>query len=244
VTESKVTVDELDARYVLENSVMIGPGVSLPERFVARVSEDEFDVEVEIHANVLGAKAHRVSITDKSPNGIQATYLRRVPIASIVKKAARQVVWMGDGLGGGVIGPQLEEVPDEIRRQWPNGDLYVFLRHVAAIYLIADALGDGPTAAIAAAFGVSRATAGRYVEAARKDKLLPPVLKATAEPFDDDDKERWRKILGRSIEDEDEHSWDGMIRLGYANGEEYREWMEEPFSGWSVDAIEKGEDDG
>lgn len=229
--EDDVRVDPLSARWILNNSVMIGPGVLLPERFVARVQGDGFEIEVEVVADIMGPRAHRVSVTEADEGGVSTELLRRAAVTSIVSAAAKQVVWVRDADGGGVLGPQLAEVPGEIRSQWPNGDLPVFLRWVGAIYLVADALGDGPTAAVGKAFGVSRATAGRYVEAARKARLLPPAERVNVRSATPEEKRKLYVELGvaPSIEEKD----DGHFIIGF-EGDGLLTWLDEPFSGWST----------
>lgn len=229
-----VKIDPMSAQWIVQNSVGIGPMVMLPKRFVARVEEPDFDVEVEVVADIMGPRAHRVSVTERAESGagVRSELLRQVPVAAIVSAAAKRVVWLADGDGGGALFTQLRNVPEVVKREWPNGDLGAFLRYVSAIYLIADALGDGPTAAVAAAFGVSRATAGRYVEAARKQKLLPPVEKVSTRPATAEERAKlFGELAGAPTLTED---GDGHFIISFDNGDEVLAWIEEPFSGWKT----------
>jgi hypothetical protein len=220
VTELLVTVDALDVRWLLENSVAIGPGVMLPKRFVARASVATYDVVVEIIGTWAGPSADQVSVSaGGGGRSITSEILRMVPVGSIVSEAAKKVVWLADAEGGGVPGELLADVPASVKDQWPNGDLSVFLRFVGATYLVANALGEGPTAAVARVFGVSRATAGRYVESARKARLLPPAGGAPERVAVEDDPNGIYIRVGDYIDD--------------LRPDEFLGWMEESFSEWS-----------
>lgn len=208
--ELAVVVDSMEVEWILENSAPIAPGVMMPKRFVARASihtedqwaindpvapikltyEGELLVKVNIEVKtVFGPVATAVQVSGGHPDvGVSSTAIRKVPVARIVSDAARQVVWVRDPGGGALFGNHFT-IPTALRDQWPSGDVGPLLRHVATIYLVAEALGEGPTATVASAAGVSRATAGRYVEAARKAELLPPHLAFATEAGEPSDSE-------------------------------------------------------
>ncbi|GAA1977597.1 hypothetical protein GCM10009798_43530 [Nocardioides panacihumi] len=236
-----MTVDPLPVDWLLGHSVAIGPGVMMPERFVARVEIDGAEAEIEIVANILGPRAHKVSVIEVGEDGVNGEALRRIPVASVVKAAARSAVWMRHDLLAGqpgiVSGKTLAEVPDLVRRQWPNGHMTFFLRWVAGVYLVADALGDGPTAAVAKAFNVSRATAGRYVEAARKRKLIPPARgRGTSRPATEEEKAKLRANLGL---EPDADVGDYFV-VGIEGADEYLAWLDDPFPGWRTSEEDEG----
>lgn len=193
MSDLRVSVDAIDHAWMLEHSVAIAPGVLLPAEYTARavipvevrrdvygetlLYSENLETVVKIRAEVIGPHAAEVTVTSEGPWGVTSEGIRKVPVARIVSEATRQVVWVRDGNGRAIIGPNLAKIPRAVVDQWPDGDVVTFLRYAAITYKVADAIGDGPTAAVAEAAGVSRATAGRIVDAARKRGLLRPVLK-------------------------------------------------------------------
>lgn len=232
VTEALVTLEPLDEEWLLDNSVAIGPGVMLPERFAVRAEFEGMTAEVEVVVDIRGPRAHRVTVVEAGDGGVNSEALRKAPVASVVKYAAHQAVWMRhealSNQPGIIRGHVLARVPDLVRGQWPNGHMTFFLRWVAGVYLVADALGDGPTAAVAKAFEVSRATAGRYVDAARKPRLIPPVGKGYSRPATDEEKTELRQNLGLP----DDVDMSDHFVVGIENSDEMIDWFREPFEGW------------
>ena len=178
MADLKISVDRFDVMWAIKHSVAIGPGIMLPEHFTARANVDGHEIEVVIASDPFGARAARVCVSEGDPRGVTSELIRRVPVGKIVREAARRVVWITDEEGVAVFGFHNDRLlPPLIAQQWPDGDTDVFLTHASAVYRVAEALGEPPTAAVATAAGVSRATAGRIVDAARKRRMLRPAVK-------------------------------------------------------------------
>lgn len=158
------------------NCVVLAPGINAPSRYVAHANiADEWEVEIDVRVHVLGPYAVRVTVVPRSGTGVTSESLRKVPIATILSDSLAQVIFVRFE-GGRILwgsNPAVLIMPPDLRGQWPNGDrVQDVLEWTALVYRLASALGNGPTAAVARAAGVSRATAGRMVAACRDRGLL------------------------------------------------------------------------
>lgn len=140
-------------------------------RLVLDVTVDEWG-----RASCLSLKAEKL---DGLP--LTATDLRRIPLARILRDASRASQLFAAALGPGVFGPP---TPREARRiaadpcRRPRRGSPITRQHleeVAQTYRDAFQRGDRPTRAVQATFSVERATASRWVRAARDAGLLPPA---------------------------------------------------------------------
>lgn len=160
-----------------ENCVMLAPGVSAPSRYVAHANiEDSWEVRIDVTVNVLGPFARELTVVPRDRLlSIGSEVLRKIPVATILSQTLENVIFIRFPDGRILWGnsPVFMVMPAELRGEWPGGDrLDEVLDWVALVYRVANALGKGPTAQVAKAAAVSRATAGRMVAACRERGLL------------------------------------------------------------------------
>lgn len=156
------------------DSVIVAPGIMLPKNFRIIVSSPTYVALLTAQGTPHGAIPTRLTLDPIPPGVVSSELIRSVAVSRIMSLATKKAIWVPGPTGAPIFGT-VERIPAEALAQWPAGDLAPFLRHVATIYLVANAIGEGPTAAVAAATNVSRATAGRMVDAARRLGTLPPV---------------------------------------------------------------------
>ena len=152
-------------------TVEVIPGVIEVPRYVLHGWMDEdHDFEVIVRCHEDGPSCHELTVR----RSVTGEVLRGVPVASIV----RGVVWRNllrrNTEHGGEPRYLRYEVPD--LTETTEGEV---LRTVDEVYRVAAYVGDAPRRAVATALGVSDATAGRRITAARNAGLLDVHAPAT-----------------------------------------------------------------
>ncbi len=99
------------------------------------------------------------------PYKIGAELFRRVPVGDLVMRHRRRLA-----------APQEAAQPSEYVR----GDDELHYSNVAVVYHVAWSFGRRPTKAVQEEFGVSRATASRWVQEARRRRYLAPATQGKA----------------------------------------------------------------
>jgi hypothetical protein len=173
--------------YIGEGSVPFGTeGLHLPPRYAVEVDDPECPVLVEIHVEVIDGQPRCAELRCRPrPGGPPVTSedLRKVPLARYLRQSAwsytKRVQLDEDGEVLFVQATGAGDEPAHARaarrpRQEMTNDL---LREVARIYTEAE---TKPTLAVMRRKQVSRATASRWVKAARKNDFI----------IDTDDKEQ------------------------------------------------------
>lgn len=151
---------------------LIGPGlyVRVPADVVCEPGEYGSPYHVKLKIDFSGGRLGCTELTVKAPDGetITGTALRVVPVASIVREAARLLV-----MGG-------KQEPDYMRYYPYTPDFDVSagpteaaLRGVAASYSVAYVLGEPPAKAVERDLGLPTSTAGRWIKLARDKGFLP-----------------------------------------------------------------------
>lgn len=102
---------------------------------------------------------------------ITSDFLRKVPIGRI-QNEVMTIALAAESESGRLFPAAFISVPSYVRDKWPDSIDGEILQYVGTVYRAAQFLGLGPTAEIAKRFGVSRATAGRMVDAARREKWI------------------------------------------------------------------------
>lgn len=173
-----VWTDPIETEFVQDpdNCVTLAPGINAPTRYVAHANiGDEWEVEIAVRVHVLGPEAMRITVVPRDRLGLTSEALRKVPVATVLSESLAQVLFVrfkDERILWGS-NPALLVMPPDLRGQWPNGDrVQEVLEWTTLVYRLASALGNGPTAAVARAAAVSRATAGRMVAACRERGLL------------------------------------------------------------------------
>ncbi|MFG2297716.1 hypothetical protein [Streptomyces sp. NPDC048603] len=109
-----------------------------------------------------GAKPHGFYVSGPDDRPLTPTFLRRLPLDTVLKAAAEARV------------VQLGGAPAPADRSRPYGGGEEHTARVAELYLWAIDHGIPPRRAIAARWGRSEATAGRWIAEARRAGHLPP----------------------------------------------------------------------
>lgn len=151
----------------------LGDGLAIHED--TQVHVRQWDHDIDIHIGVIDGRlgAERFEIwRNETSEPITSEALRSLPVATLVRYAARTIRYTGDRNGTepwtGSAWPSEEE--DEHIKIHGLDD--TTLRIVARLYRIAYLFGDPPTKKVETMFELSRATAGRWVSAARKAGYL------------------------------------------------------------------------
>lgn len=180
--------------------VPCGFGLYFPARLkglaelVSKLDGGTLEVELEFatYENVGVVEQKDISVTSLSlrigqvvPGAeITSELLRKVPIGRIANDVLR--VSLAIETGDNRFGPaSLFEVPHRVRAKWPASVDEEFYHYLGTAYHLAEFCGMGPTAEIAKKFGVSRATAGRMVDAARQASWID-ITSAPESPVADD----------------------------------------------------------
>ena|GEM_PF-6277266 len=175
---TKITLEETLAIYRSDAPAMTvaGPGLIAPSFFRTTALLDlpirsSFRVEIDIKMSLAPVPTEvKVSQTDRL-SGVTSEVIRQIPVASITTDATVQTMMVADTKGTWLRASNLE-IPPGIRDDWPSGNIDEFLWHVSVVYYISQSAASGPTSAVAERFKVSRATAGRMVDAARDAELI------------------------------------------------------------------------
>lgn len=117
------------------------------------------------------------AISDQAKNGITPGQLRAIPYGQLTAMSEYAIVDMlnGDPRAFAPTEPEvlLETYDfDELKKQWPKGDLVKVSTAVADVYISAIGFGKPPKPAVAEAFNTSTATAGRMIAKARELGIL------------------------------------------------------------------------
>lgn len=179
--------------------VLIAPNIAVPERFTAQGWLDGYKIEMVLEADLGSFECVQISVTaphlvrlpgepsrpERYSTRITGSVLRRIPIDYLVKESVRAAMMVRDDKGEWDWGVRRSgRMPDDVRAEWPNGDVDKTLRWIASCYRQMAAIGDPPNAAIQEATGWSRATASRAIKMARERALLT------------DDEQGWGKYGG------------------------------------------------
>lgn len=141
-----------------------GEGLRVWERLNVSVDRPEWPFLVRVDAALEGGRmvAERVEVS-RRPGGppVDGGALREVPVASLVAAASGAAVVTMGWVGGLSSAADIRDLPLSARH-----------RAVATLYRVALLSGWAPTQTIAEDIGVSRATAGRWIAAARRAGLI------------------------------------------------------------------------
>jgi hypothetical protein len=114
------------------------------------------------------------SVTARGGEPVTALTLRQVPLDRLFHAL---VTSMTTARGGGAYGLPglgiLSEGSQEIRRRGPSDD--GVLQAVASLYRMAVMRGEPPVRTVMSEMGLSRATAGRWIDRARERQFLGPA---------------------------------------------------------------------
>jgi hypothetical protein len=167
----------------------------IPEAFTACFSDERFRIRIEVMLEESGPECVAISRLDHDAPALSSE--RRFPLRAMVNASVRAAAFELVDVPIEQVDPRREDsrlVPDEhgrVRVYAPafddqgtgrasagrhdvNGD--EDLERVAALYRRAAATGAAPSAAIAAEFGITRATARKWVQRARARGFLGPAL--------------------------------------------------------------------
>lgn len=92
--------------------------------------------------------------------------IRDLPYSQLIARA--QLLLGGRGFGD-ALDLSIEDISfDELRKEWPKGDVDAVSRAVGVVYRLSIVDGQPAQKSVQKAFGVSRATAGRMISKARE----------------------------------------------------------------------------
>lgn len=171
------------ARANLENGIEpFGKGFALPRRIDATCTGLPYLVGLEIVLSKQKKLEVERMTAEKLPRGPSVTSegIRKLPVAQMVRDAALQVLFQVDGQAAkrsARLSPA-RLPPAEVVAEGGTSDNA--LEWIALVYRLAHASGMGPTKAVMDAFDLSRATAGRRVDAARNAGYLGPATERRA----------------------------------------------------------------
>lgn len=161
--------------------VPLGEGLAVPGQFVAVVDDDTLGHLVTLEVVTAPPAAPRcssITVASRDADGppVDGRALRQIPVAEYVKRAVSAVAMTVEDNGNGTftISPaagvdhQATTAAYQVAGGRPGGNLAL----VANVYKEAHRRGEAPTAAVATVLNVSRATAGRRINEARKQGLL------------------------------------------------------------------------
>ena len=158
-----------------------GKGFALPRRIDATCTGLPYLVRLEIVLSKQKKLEVEKMTAEKLPRGPSVTSegIRKLPVAQMVRDAALKRLLQVDGQGkrSARLSPA-QLPPAEVVAEGGTSDNA--LEWIALVYRLAHACGMGPTKAVMDAFDLSRATAGRRVDAARNAGYLGPATERRA----------------------------------------------------------------
>lgn len=162
-------------------------GLSLPSEYVFEVDDPDCPVLVEIHAAVIDGQPRCSELRCRPrPGGqpVTAEALRRVALGRYLRAAAaaysqRIEIHPGGMEVGYMTSGRDADLLDRAARQTRRPMTDDLLRDVSRVYNEASAK---PVGAVQRRFYVSRATASRWIQQARRQGLIPPVSTGGAKP--------------------------------------------------------------
>lgn len=155
----------------------IVPGIHLWNEVKVQV-EDYHGMDLQLVVRLIDGRLSVDELTVTRPEGgapITADSLRAIALAQLVKHSLEAHARAGGNPFAGLVGTQVAFglLPRKDRdRMREAGPVTETLRHVAAIYKVALAVGDAPTKAVQDVFEVPRYTADRWVAKARERHFL------------------------------------------------------------------------
>ena len=155
-----------------------GKGFAVLGRFEASFEDESLPYAVTLGAILEEGRFSVISLTaTRLPKGPPVTSegVRRLPIATLLQFVAATSLLRVERTPSGdevLISPM--DLPDltELAVDGPTDEV---LGYVALIYRIGYAVGNAPTREVVQAFGISRATAGRWIAQARELEYLGPA---------------------------------------------------------------------
>ncbi|GGQ23713.1 hypothetical protein GCM10010140_62500 [Streptosporangium pseudovulgare] len=149
----------------------IAPGffVLVPAEMTVSPGDGVGPYQVRLVIDVAGGRLGCTELTVTAQDGttISSAALRGVPVASIVRSCARNLVMEGHE-GEGVITLEPHDVDVDVSA----GPTDEALRAVAASYSLAYALGEPPAKGVERELGLATSTAGRWIKLARERGFL------------------------------------------------------------------------
>ncbi len=173
----------MQARGYLNDVEPFGKGFALPRRIEATCTGSELPYGVTLAIVLSNQKKLEVETLSakRLPGGPSVTSegIRKLPVAQMVRAAALRHLLKVDGQARRPARLSPAELPPaSVVAEGGTSDNA--LEWIALVYRLAHACGEGPTKAVMDAFGLSRATAGRRVDAARSAGYLGPATERRA----------------------------------------------------------------